>query len=305
MSDAPVEIVTLEHDGFAVDVAPERGASLSRLDWRHPDGDARPLFRRADPADVADRGGSLSKLGHFLMLPFANRIDAARFEFEGETVTMPLNRPEQACAIHGFSRARPWRVTERSASRVVLEDRYTPGETLYDYRAWIEIEIAGGAVALGVGVENCGKRLPYGFGLHPWLPADDETTLRFDAETTFAPDERTFPIAAEAPSAETGWREATPIRARLGLDRAYAGWSGAAEIRHPRAGYALGVTGEDAFARNVHIYCAPDRPFWCVEPVTHVTDVVNRRDFAPYGDMSVLDEGDRLFGRARFRPTPL
>ncbi len=305
MSAASVERLEVAAGPWRVELVPERGASLTRLAWTHPDGATREILRRPSPDQIDDRAASLSLLSSFLMLPFANRIDGARFEYDGLSCALPLNRPQQDCAIHGHSREHVWRVVERDADRLVCEDLVSRDDTPFRYRAELSVTATPEQVTIGVSVENRADRaLPYGFGLHPWFPRTPESRLRFDAANTFTPDPRTFPVARESLGLETDFSAGLAPESRIGLDRHYAGWSGTADIRQPDLGYAATLSGDGAF-RNLHIYVAGDRPDFCVEPVSHVTDVVNRRAFAEDGDMARLEPGARLAGVATLRAAPL
>lgn len=304
---APVERISVGGDGagWLLEAAPERGASLTRIAWAAEDGVWREICRRPDAAEIDDRGASLSKLSSFLMLPFANRIDGARFSFEGRDYQLPLNRPQQACAIHGHSRESVWRVVERSATRLVCEDDFARDDTPYRYCARQVFEADAEAARVTVSVENRGEAaMPFGFGLHPWFPRTPDSRLRFDAAATFAADERTFPTAVEALDGPSDWSVPSAPEERIGLDRGYSGWRGAAEITQPDLGYRVLLSGEGAFG-NLHIYVAADRPDFCVEPVSHVTDVVNRRVFAEHGDMARLAPGEALSGSMTLRADAL
>lgn len=291
---APVARVEVADGPWVLEVVPERGASLSRVAWRHPDGEMREICRRPSAADIDDRTGSLSKLSSFLMLPFANRIDGARFDYDGAAHTLPLNRPEQNCAIHGHSRQSAWAVVEAGAARLVCEDDFARPDTPWRYRARQVFEIREGAARLEVSVENRGAApLPFGFGHHPWFPRAADSRLRFAATRTFETDARTFPVADRAPSPTDSFADGVRLADRVGFDQCFAGWSGTAEITQPGQDVRLTLTGDGAY-RLLHVYVAADRPDFCVEPVTHAPDVVNRRQFAPLGDMARLAPGETL-----------
>ncbi|MEO1330545.1 MAG: hypothetical protein AAFW46_12855 [Pseudomonadota bacterium] len=300
----PVETVEITDGAWTLLVAPERGASLARVAWRHPDGDWREICRRPSVNDIQDRSGSLSRLSSFVMLPFVNRLDGARFVYDGVERCTALNRPEQGCAIHGLSRESAWRVRDRSETRIVCKDDFAREGAPWRYLATQTVSLEPEGPRIELAVRNQGDRpMPFGFGLHPWFPRTPESRLRFRAAHTLAPDDRTFPMAVETPDAQTSFADPVRLEDRIGLDRAYPGWSGTAEILQADLGYRVEVAGEGALGKGalgaVHIFVAPDRPDFCVEPVSHVTDVLNRPEFAPYGDMARLEPGETLTGAMR------
>lgn len=302
---ARVEEITLQTERFAIAVAPERGASITRFAWRRPDGAWRELMHRPAPDDVQNRSGSLSALSSFVMLPFANRIDAARFCYDGQVHGLPMNRPSQNCAIHGLARGAAWSVADATPTSAEFaldasDDGAAFADTPYRFRARQTLAIESDTVIWRVAVENAGPAaMPFGFGLHPWFPRTAASRLRFSAETTFKSDERTLPIASAPVAGPTDFSEGRLMEEVIGMDRHYAGWRGDCVIAQPDLGYAIDLrspaTPETGAGTghypNLHIFCAPDRAHFCVEPVTHVTDVVNRRHFAGFGDMRRLEPG--------------
>lgn len=299
----PTQRVEIDAEGFHIVILPERGGSLARVGWRHPDGEWRELFERAEEAAIEDLSGSLSKLSSFVMIPFVNRIDGARFMYDGGERQLPLNRPEQSCAIHGLSRNAAWAVTQWEPQRIMLEHEQMASDTPYCYRAEQEVTVVGGRAHFYLTVENRGSSaMPFGLGHHPWLPRTPHSQLQFYAEATFLSDERTFPVeAAPVEGGPTDFTLPRVLEGMRGLDRHFARWDGLAVVRQPDEGYILEFVCDQGF-RNVHIFVPEDRSSFCVEPVTHVTDVVNRRAFAPFGDMARLEPGETLMTRMSLNP---
>lgn len=116
-------MLLLDAHGYRVTLAPAHGATLLTADWQHPDGRRIALL-----APLADPTQGL-KAGCFIMAPFANRIAAGRFTFEGEQYQVPVNRPEENMAIHGYSRTRSWQVLAKNPDYALLVDE-VDGATL-------------------------------------------------------------------------------------------------------------------------------------------------------------------------------
>ena len=113
-------IVVLAHGRFRLGLAPGLGGSLTHLDWSNEDGQWIPLMRRGGAAEVA--GGNASRLASFVMVPFTNRIDGGRIPVTGaEAAHVPINRPTQNVAIHGFAREADLREAIGRGSAMVVE----------------------------------------------------------------------------------------------------------------------------------------------------------------------------------------
>jgi aldose 1-epimerase len=69
-------------------------------------------------------------------------------------------------------------------------------------------------------------------------------------------------------------------------------------------GLRLGLVASPSL-RNLHLCMPASRAVFCVEPVSHVPGVVNRRAFAHLGDMTALAPGEALEGTVVLSPERL
>jgi aldose 1-epimerase len=81
------------------------------------------------------------------------------------------------------------------------------------------------------------------------------------------------------------------------LDNCFTGWDGIAEVEAGQAG--LRVEASKAFA-SLLVFTPSRADFFCVEPVSHIPDAVNRGDLAAGQAMASLSAGDSLTGTIRF-----
>jgi aldose 1-epimerase len=131
-----------------------------------------------------------------VLIPWPNRLEDGRYEFEGRQHQLPLTEPERANAIHGLVRWSVWTVAERESDRVVMEHRLHP-QPGYPFTLDLGIEYALSANGLSVQTTatNVGHdRCPYGCGAHPYLSVGtetvDATVLRAPARTVLQADDR-------------------------------------------------------------------------------------------------------------------
>jgi len=251
---------------------PAQGGALARLRWRNRDV-LVPLPAGADP--------NASRAGAFVMAPWANRLDAGRVGGFGR---VPVNRPADATAIHGLLRERPWTLRAQAPDRVELAQAGAAPGLAWRWRASLAVRL-GAVVEIVLAIENAGDApMVFGSGWHPFFVHPPGTRLRFAARRRCTTDARMLP-AGFAPT--KGLDGAVPA----GIDTAFDGWDGQAEIRRPDL--ALRLAAQGAWARGLQIYCPEGQGFLCVEPVSHLPDAVNRPWLGP---MDVLAPGERLAG---------
>jgi galactose mutarotase-like enzyme len=56
-----------------------------------------------------------------VLIPWPNRLQDGRYEFDGRRHQLPLNEPEHRNAIHGLVRWANWTTAEREPHRAVME----------------------------------------------------------------------------------------------------------------------------------------------------------------------------------------
>src|SRR4051794_31280678 len=190
------DVVSLSAHGFDLALLPELGGSVAWVNWTGPDGRTVPLLRPSDAEAIASQNPS--RLACFPLVPFANRIAGSRFVFGGREHRLPSNRPPDPMAIHGFGFQAPWTVETAAEDAVRLTHvHHTPGSR-FRYRAEQTFRLKQRHVRIELAVTHEGtEAMPYGIGLHPWLPCSPETRLQFTATHVFIPDESRLPQGPE------------------------------------------------------------------------------------------------------------
>lgn len=138
------------------------------------------------------------------LIPWPNRLEDGRYEFEGRTHQVALTEPGKQNAIHGFLRWRSWSVRERDERSVTMGIRLRPMQGYpFDLDVSIEYRLDDDGLTVATTATNTGTtNCPYGAGQHPYLsPGEgriDECTLQIDAATRLLTDaDRQLPTGFE------------------------------------------------------------------------------------------------------------
>ena len=163
--------------------------------------------------------GEVCPSGHGqLLVPWPNRIEDGRYDFDGRVFQVPLNEPARRNAIHGLVRWMHWAVVVRATDRVVFEHVLYP-QPGYPFALELRAEYSLSDDGLAVRIEatNAGSETaPFGAGWHPYLAVEgdlvDGVELQVPAATVLVADERGLPTGS-APVADEGldFREPRPI----------------------------------------------------------------------------------------------
>ncbi|HEX7856177.1 MAG TPA: aldose 1-epimerase [Sphingobium sp.] len=246
-------------------LAPERGGSVLRFDWR-----GQPLFRPVCGASILD-------VASFPLVPFSNRIAWGRFRMGERDVALRPNFPgsDHPHVLHGFGWLAPWDVAEVAQNRAVLVHGYPGGEWPWPYRAEQRFELDERGLAMILSVTNLGiDPMPAGLGFHPYFPRDRDTVYRGLHRGEWQNDADCLPQHLIERATPVDWWDGAPAGSRC-VDTAYEGREGVLSIRWPGRGYGVGICPSDNLARTV-VYTPAGQDFLCVESVSHMTDAFNR-----------------------------
>lgn len=287
------EIVSIEHGPYRLELCPKGGGCITA--FRYGDTD---LLRPATDEywQVYEPRAS----GSFPLVPFSNRIADGQAEFEGRTFRFPINMPPEPHTIHGDGWTSAWQVETAEPARAVLG--HAPKDTPFPYRARQIFELADDGLTASLEITNTGdKRIPAGFGHHPYFPRTDDLTLEMPLGEVWLPDDRHLPVKKE-PVPEA-WDFSRPRRLAplTELDHDFTGGAVDVMLHWPKAGVRLSITADPVF-RHVVVFVPPGRDYLCVEPVSHVANAVNLADAGREDTgLEILNPGETLSGSMRFQ----
>ncbi|CAN5296964.1 aldose epimerase [soil metagenome] len=237
----------LAHGDVVVEVVPERGAIVSKLEVA-----GLPILYM-DAATLADPAKNV-RGGIPLLFPFAGKLP-------DELFTLTNTRMKQ----HGFARDHAWAVTAQREGLVrmaLAADAETRAQFPYEFAAEQTVMITPRGVQLELAITAGAAPVPASPGWHPYfqVAAADKAEVRGDVEG-FTPDklgdEREFDFGVVAPVAGRA-RFSIPERGTIEL-------SFSPEMRH------------------LQFWSQPGKPFICLEPFFGPAGTINtaRRAWVP------------------------
>jgi aldose 1-epimerase len=264
-----MDLITLRAGGAGLVLAPAAGGSVMRY----------RIGRGATTWDVlrpwlVPRVDDVFGSAAFALVPYSNRIRAGRFAFQGRDVALPLNRLPERHSIHGLGWQAAWRPREVCEHEAVLELRHAPGAWPWAFRATQKFTLAPSSLSVALTLANEGDTpMPAGLGWHPYFPRTSRTTLTADVQAIWLTDDEVMPTTLAPPQPGADLTRGVRVDA-VALDNCFVGWRRYAVIEWPEAEMRLVVTAEAPLDFLV-VYTPPGRPFFCAEPVSHVTDAFN------------------------------
>ncbi|CAO3421092.1 aldose 1-epimerase [Azospirillum doebereinerae] len=289
------DTVTLRHGAMDCRLAPACGGSIAAWTLTRAGGLVN-LFRPASEAALA--GDFAPDMACFPLIPFSNRIAGGRFTFQGRRVEMPtdVGSPHR---IHGHGWANPWRVEEQTRSTVRLGFRHRADAWPWSYSATqiAALDDDGLTVTLAV-VNESDSDMPAGFGLHPYFPKPPGTRVTAQLDGVWESDATILPCRRHALPPAWDFPRGVAMDGIV-LDNGFTGWNGRAALEWPGLGLSLTLRAEGPFGHLI-VYAPAGEDYLCLEPVSHMTDALNRPD-EPDAGVIALPPGERLTGVVRFQ----
>lgn len=213
----------------------------------------------ADVLDGYAADGTCTSGRGQVLIPWPNRIEDGRYDFDGVSHSLPLDEVPNRNAIHGLVRWAAWTSAEHQPHRVVVAHVVHP-QPGYPFALSLSIDytLTDAGLTVRTTATNAGDRdCPYGCGAHPYLTAGTATVdtleLRIPAGTVLQSDQRSLPTGS-APVAGTGYDFRT--RRAIGglvLDNAFtdlerdADGLARVELRDPESGAGRTLWMDEAY----------------------------------------------------------
>ena len=292
-----MRVIELRNTCLSIGIVPEIGGALTRFDWI-AGGRTDPLFRPWSPDPNAPTGVTPdpNTLACYPLLPWSNRIGGGSFEHDGRTISVPLNRPGEPYPIHGHGWLSAWSVVHEGDDEIGLTLERTDGAP-YASRARQTYALHESALTIDLAIENTGTAaLPFGLGVHPFLPRDRDTRLVAPATGAWLSGADSLPHTHAPVPDDWQFAQQRALPDTL-IDHAFSGWTGRATIAWPARGLRLNVS---AAVPYYVLYTPPGQGFFCFEPVDHAINAVNLPGGAKRHGMTLLTPGTSLTRRFSF-----
>ncbi|MCW5636303.1 MAG: aldose 1-epimerase [Rubrivivax sp.] len=244
-----------------------------------------PVLRSTEPAELA----SSRLAGCYPLVPYSNRLGYRRFRWLGHEHTTQPNFDDNPHSVHGVAWQRRWAVVERQADSACLRHVHA-ADAHWPFAFEVEQRFALSPQALDVRLvftNRAAHAQPVGLGWHPYFPKRARSRLHIELDTRWDNDPTGLPVRrVEQPGIDADI-------AHLDFDNCFGGWRGAARIRDERLSMRL-----TSSLPYLVVFTPQTRPYYCVEPVSHVSNAIHMADPAAHGLASV-EPGAKLEGWMR------
>ena len=244
---------------------PDLGGAIAGL-WL---GDSTVLRSTEPEALQSSRLG-----GSYPLVPYSNRLGFRRFRWQGQDYSTAPNFDDNPHSVHGVAWQRPWSVLASSASEAELLYLHEPDNGWpFAFEARQRFVVTPAAIELHLAFTNMAAQpQPVGLGWHPYF------TKRLRSRLHIEVSERWDSDASGLPTQQVPQADIDSDVADLAFDNCFGGWRGAAQISDEKFSMRLSSS-----LPYLVIFTPDNKPYYCVEPVSHVSDAIHMRDPSAHG----------------------
>lgn len=257
-------MLTLAAGDYTLVLAPTRGGSILRFDWR-----GRPILRPAT-------GDTILDVASFPLVPFCNRIAHGCFYFQGRRIVLEPNYPaaDQRYPLHGFGWLSSWSVHALSSTTALLRHDWPGGAWPWPYRAWQRFNLRPDGLQIELSVRNlAADAMPVGLGFHPYFPIDAGTIYHGLHRGEWQTDAECLPTHLVMHPQPVDWWHGQALATRP-VDTVYSNRHGPLTLFAHDRGVRIALLPAPALRHTV-IYVPKGTGFACIEPVSQRTDQCN------------------------------
>jgi aldose 1-epimerase len=231
--------------------------------------------------------GNEKSRGIFL-IPFPNRIRDGKYSCEEREYQLPVNKPREHNAIHGFIWKQPFKLLEtllsESSALLQLKNEYH-GDYIgfpFPFTTELRLELHLAQLKISITVTNTGTTaMPLGIGWHPYFSFNkkaDELSLQIPACNILETDKRMIPTGnrnvfekfhrlqkIETTSFDTCFEF-------IESDKMFE-----TKIFNSETNITISLWQENIF-RYIQVYIPPDRNSIALEPMTCPADAFNSKE---------------------------
>lgn len=232
--------------------------------------DTLPVMRSTEPGELE----GARQAGCYPLVPYSNRLGHRRFTWKGRAYETRANADGEPHSLHGVGWQRAWQVTEAGADRAVIELTHpSDGDWPFAFHAVQTFELNADALKVSMTVTNIDARIaPMGLGWHPYFPKRGRSRIHLEVASRWEADASKLPVRnVSQPGVDADV-------AVLDFDNCFDGWRGEARVRDERLSLRLSSSLDRAV-----IYTPRDKPYFCVEPVSHVSNAIHMAEPASHG----------------------
>jgi aldose 1-epimerase len=234
-----------------------------------------PIMRSVEPHLLDNARPS----ANYPLVPYSNRLGHRHFRWGAIDYTTAPNFDANPHSVHGTAWQRAWQVVSSSSVDVGLRYAHEPDTHWpFAFETHQYFSLTPDELKVQLVFKNTSHLTqPVGLGWHPYFPKRERSRLHIELTHRWDNDPTT-----ELPTRQVSQSGIDSDVSHLDFDNCFDGWMGPARIRDEKFSLQL----SSSLSRLV-IYTPKHKDYFCVEPVSHVSNAIHMSNPTAHGLQSV------------------
>ena len=287
-----MSLITLSNDKLFLEIAPKMGASITK--FRNVKS-GKDIFRPfSNKKKIIKKNCYFS--GYFATVPYFGAIQKKTFLYRNRYISLPKTHPLEPDTIHGEGWVSEWKIKSKSkiSSELVYIHDGKKGFP-FKYRVNQEFFLINKSLCINIAITNIdNESFNCGIGFHPWFNIDKNSKIYLNSFTHIK--ELKKKIYKEKIFSTKKFLDLNDCK----IDKTFINWNGKAKL----------VINKDTTIEiknkkninNLHVYSPPKENFFCIEPVTNISDAYNIMKYSEmYHGLKLLEVNKKFETKLEFR----
>ena len=208
------------------------------------------------------------------LAPYSNRLGYRRFRWQGQDYSTAANFDDSPHSLHGVAWQRAFSLHASSATEAELLLQHSPdADWPFAFELRQRFVLSPTALEVHLAITNLAPiAQPVGLGWHPYFPKRPHSRLHIELTDRWESDASGLPTRRVPQPGIDG------EVSHLAFDHCFEGWRGAARIRDDKLSLRLSSS-----LPYLVVFTPEAKPYYCVEPVSHVNNALHMSDPAAHG----------------------
>jgi aldose 1-epimerase len=236
-----------------------------------------PVMRCTEPAVLASSRASAC----YPLAPYSGRLGHRRFRWLGHDHTTAANFDDSPHSAHGVAWQRAWETVSSSATEAELRYEHA-GDADWPFAFELRQRFVLTPAELEVHLAFTNRASfpqPVGLGWHPYFPKRTRSRLHIELTDRWETEVSGLPTRRVPQPGIDG------DLSHMAFDHCFEGWRGPARLRDEKLSLRLSSS-----LPYLVVYTPETKPYYCVEPVSHVANAIHMSEPAAHGLRSLAPQ---------------
>ena len=285
-------LIALTNDKLFLEISPEMGGSITKFqNLKSKKNIFRPLSNKKK---IIKKNCYFAS--YFATVPYFGAIQKKSFLYKNKFISLPKTHPLEPDTIHGEGWVSKWKVKSKSTSSTELVFNHHGKKGFpFKYQVNQQFILKNKSLCINISIVNKDKEsFNCGIGFHPWFNIHKNSKI-YSNNFSYI-EEHKKNIFKKKLFSNKKFLDLNKYK----IDKTFINWNGRSKLTIDKD-TAIEIINIKNI-HNLHVYSPPKENFFCIEPVTNISDAYNIKKHSKiYQGLQVLKSSKKFEAKVEFR----